>query len=346
MSSNLNIGEYLLQFTKSGSSPANIVRAEILFPQGSNPILYTFSSSIIVVYLACFGVFLFVTAFITRHVTHPLSELSMGLRRVATGELKSAIKISSQDEVGELANAYNVMIYRLQDLQEELAEAEREAAWSEMARQVAHEIKNPLTPMKLSLQHLIRIASQNQKSRQELIDDLQRTVDSVVSQIESLAHIASDFSRFARPLDSSFEEIDLHEMLMEVAELYRHDPKINLVFDLVERKLKIRGAKDDLKRVFINLIKNSDEAMPDGGIIMLRTYSYKENAVIEVVDNGEGIPVEEQSRIFTPNFSTKTSGTGLGLAICKKIIETHKGEISFASVPGAGTTFTLTIPQI
>lgn len=340
-----DVADHRLRFTKKVSEISPLVSAEVLMPRGQNPLLYSLSSSIIVVFLACFGVFLFVMAFITRHVTQPLSALSTGLRRVATGELKSAIKITSQDEVGELANAYNVMIYRLQDLQEELAEAEREAAWSEMARQVAHEIKNPLTPMKLSLQHLSRVAGQESRSKEELLEDLRKTVDSVVRQIESLAHIASDFSRFARPLEASFEPVQVHQMLMEVAELYRHDPKINLVFDLVERDLTISGARDDLKRVFINLIKNSDEAMPDGGIILLRTYTYKENVIIEVVDNGDGIPVEEQSKIFTPNFSTKTSGTGLGLAICKKIIETHKGDISFASVPGAGTTFTITIPQ-
>ena len=334
-----------LVFRKSKNDP-NVIFASLIPNVDKNPLIFTITNTLIVFYVFIFGLFLVGTSLITRHLTSPLQKLSVGLRRVATGELDGGIKIDSQDEVGDLANAYNVMIYRLKDLQKELADAERQAAWTEMARQVAHEIKNPLTPMKLSLQHMMRLVNDNHKNAEEVEKAVTRIAQGVIAQIETLSNIASDFSKFAKPQTEDIEHLAVHDLLLQVGELYRHDRRLNLVYDFVERDLFVKASVDDLKRVFINLIKNSDEAMPEGGVLMLRTYEFKSRVYIEVVDNGEGIPVEVQDKIFIPNFSTKTSGTGLGLAICKKIVQNHGGDISFASVSNAGTTFTISLPTV
>lgn len=318
----------------------------LAFPAISNPAaeadyLFRTTSFLIIIYVSLFGLFIAGAALIARHISRPLADLSSGLRKVSTGEFSASVAVSSQDEVGDLANAYNLMIYKLQDLQKELAEAERQAALSEMARQVAHEIKNPLTPMKLSIQFLQRQVMRREQPIEELQAAVDRICTTVIEQIDSLNAIASDFSRFARPLTGVFKKTDINKIASDIIDLYRHDRRITIVQDLNENPLFVNAIGEELKRVLINLLKNSDEAMPEGGVLIIRTYPYKKQVFIEVVDNGAGIPVEMQSRIFTPNFSTKTSGTGLGLAICKKIVEGHGGEIGFASVPGAGTTFTL-----
>jgi signal transduction histidine kinase len=306
--------------------------------------LFKTTGFLIIIYTALFGFFIAGAAFISRHLSRPLADLSSGLRRVATGEFSTTVPVTTQDEIGDLANAYNLMIYKLQDLQRELAEAERQAALSEMARQVAHEIKNPLTPMKLSIQFLQRQIMQRDKPLEELQEAVNRICQTVVEQIDSLNAIASDFSRFAKPVNGIFMKTDINRVATDIIDLYRHDRRITIIPDLNETPLYVHAVGDELKRVFINLVKNSDEAMPEGGVLIIRTYAFKDLVYAEVVDNGVGIPVEMQGRIFTPNFSTKTSGTGLGLAICKKIVEAHKGEIGFASVPGTGTTFTLIFP--
>jgi signal transduction histidine kinase len=322
----------------------------IVFPERRNiklqaAHLYRTTSLLIILYVFLFGLFIGAAALISRHLSKPLAELSIGLRKVSTGEFSATVPVTTQDEVGDLANAYNLMIYKLQDLQKELAEAERQAALSEMARQVAHEIKNPLTPMKLSIQFLQRQIEQRDRPIEELQQAVHRICTTVIEQIDSLNVIASDFSRFAKPITGVFKKVDINKVAGDIIELYRHDRRITIIPDLYEEPLYVHAVAEELKRVFINLVKNSDEAMPEGGVLIIRTYAYKEQLFAEVVDNGSGIPVEMQARIFTPNFSTKTSGTGLGLAICKKVVEAHHGEISFASVPGTGTTFTLVFPK-
>ncbi|NCP83949.1 MAG: GHKL domain-containing protein, partial [Bacteroidetes bacterium] len=209
------------------------------------------------------------------------------------------------------------------------------------ARQVAHEIKNPLTPMKLSLQHLQRLVLMSDEDEENLKPAFERISKNLIQQIDSLSTIASDFSKFAQPQTEELVPVDVNKLLTEIDELYQHDQFIKINLDLSENNLEVLGIADDLKRVFINLIKNSIEAMPNGGIIIVRTYRYKNDAFIEFADTGVGIPVDFQKRVFQPNFSTKSSGTGIGLAICKKVIDSHGGAINFASVPGSGTTFTL-----
>lgn len=303
-------------------------------------------SYLILVYLFVFGLFILGSTFISKQLTRPLVYIQRGLNKISGGNLDTEIPVTSNDEIGNLAEAYNTMVSRLKKLQKELAAAEREAAWKEMAQQVAHEIKNPLTPMKLNVQHLERQLKSDTQNPEELKKKVQQITANLIEQIQSLNNIASDFSKFSQPLTEKFTEVDLSSILSSVAKLYEHDEKIEIKLENPSTKVTVQGIADELKRVFINLVKNAYEAMPEeGGEIILRLNHHQQNIFIEVEDNGSGIAEEDRPNIFVPNFSTKSSGTGLGLAICKKIIEAHEGSISFASVEGEGTTFVVKLPQ-
>ena len=303
-------------------------------------------SYLILVYLLVFGLFILGSTFISKQLTRPLVHIQRGLNKISGGNLDTTIPVTSDDEIGNLAEAYNNMVSRLKNLQKELAAAEREAAWKEMAQQVAHEIKNPLTPMKLNVQHLERQLKSNHQNPEELKKKVQQITANLIEQIQSLNNIASDFSKFSQPLTKDFREVDLKNIIASVAKLYEHDEKVIITKKIPEQPVKIQGIADELKRVIINLVKNAYESMPDeGGNIVMELYHHQQNVFIEVEDNGSGIAEEDRPNIFVPNFSTKSSGTGLGLAICKKIIEAHEGSISFASVEGEGTTFVIKLPQ-
>jgi signal transduction histidine kinase len=303
-------------------------------------------SYLILVYLFVFGLFILGSTFISKQLTRPLVHIQRGLNKISGGNLDTTIPVTSDDEIGNLAEAYNNMVSRLKKLQKELAAAEREAAWKEMAQQVAHEIKNPLTPMKLNVQHLERQLKSDHQNPKELKEKVQQITANLIEQIQSLNNIASDFSKFSQPLTEDFKEVNLKTILASVAKLYEHDEKVTIKKKVPKQPVKIQGIADELKRVIINLVKNAYEAMPDeGGKIMLELYRHQQNVFIEVEDNGSGIAEEDRPNIFVPNFSTKSSGTGLGLAISKKIIEAHNGSISFASVEGEGTTFVIKLPQ-
>ncbi len=302
------------------------------------------TSYLIIFYLLVFGLFIIGTTLISRRLTRPIRDIQRGLNKISKGNLDTTIKVTSNDELGNLAEAYNEMVRRLKELQEELAIAEREAAWKEMAQQVAHEIKNPLTPMKLNVQHLERQLSSNDMETGELKNKIKKITKNLIDQIQSLNNIASDFSKFSQPLEEDFEEVVLNDLIESVKNLYEHDEKVQIEVDQPSHHICIDGVRDELRRVIINLTKNAFEAMPEGGTITVSCYAKEDSAFIEVEDEGVGIPEDDKSKIFVPNFSTKSSGTGLGLAICKKVIEAHGGSISFASIKDRGTTFVIKLP--
>ena len=311
-----------------------------------NERLLATTSYLLVFYVLIFGLFILGAALISRRLTEPLESLREGLRKISGGNLETTLPVQSKDEIGSLTSAYNTMVKQLKELQKELAKAEREAAWKEMAQQVAHEIKNPLTPMKLNLQHLERQLNVSDEDFIEMKPKIEKIASNMIEQIDSLNKIASDFSKFSQPTNQPFKSIEIHEILHSVKELYSTEEKLTVktVFD--STNLTVRGVEDELRRAFINLIKNAYEAMPNGGVITLKTElnTKKNTVIISVKDNGSGISPEDQDKIFVPNFSTKSSGTGLGLAITKKIINEHNGQILFRSKPKRGTTFTITLP--
>lgn len=337
------IGKLLVAFRKLDGDRVLAVPANLNANKYMDEILQTTSFSIII-YLFIFGLFIGGTVFISRELMHPIHQFQQGLQRISAGQLDTLIPVTSKDEIGELANAYNLMVFKLKDLQNELADKERQTAWAEMARQVAHEIKNPLTPMKLSIQHLYQQILFGDKTIEEVKPMISRISETLIREIDSLNNIANDFSKFARPITEDFAVIDLNDSVTSILNLYKHDRRLYLWADLSEQSLPIYAAPEEVKRVLLNLVKNAMEALPEGGIVVIRTYSYRDHAYVEVVDNGSGIQEDLKSRIFIPNFSTKSTGTGLGLAICKKVVEAHKGHIEFASAQGMGTTFTIRFP--
>src|SRR5699024_880688 len=279
--------------------------------------------------------------FISQSLTRPLTYIRQGLNKISGGDLDTTIPVTSKDEIGNLAKAYNQMVFRLKKLQTELAKAEREAAWKEMAQQVPHEIRHPRTPMNLNEQHLQRKLKTDKFEDEKLNKHIQKITANLIEQIQSLNNIASEFSKFSQPVDKNFRPVDLQKVLLSVQQLYQHDKKVDIQLKMPPESLQIQGISDDLKRVFINIVKNAYEAMEAGGTISLLLYKQQHHAFIEIEDDGAGIPEEDRSRIFVPNFSTKSGGTGLGLAICKKIVESHGGSISFVSIEGKGTTFVI-----
>jgi signal transduction histidine kinase len=303
------------------------------------------TSYLIILYIIIFAAFIIGTVFISRHLTKPLAYFREGLRTISKGNLDTLIPVTSNDEIGELAEAYNQMVLRLRKLQQELAETEREEAWQQMAQQVAHEIKNPLTPMKLNIQHLQLQLFNRDYSVDELKQKITHITQNLTDQIQLLNNIASDFSKFSKPIKKEdFVELTINELVHSVANLYENDERISMNVECRASGPPVYGIEDELRRVLINLVKNAREAIPASGAVTLRTYYLKAGAFIEVEDNGEGIAEKDKSQIFVPNFSTKSGGTGLGLAICKKVIESHGGSISFASIKGRGTTFVIKLP--
>lgn len=311
-----------------------------------NEQLLTTTSYLIGLFVLIFSFFILGASLISTQLTSPLEALRKGLKKISGGDLETTLPVKSQDEIGSLINAYNIMVYRLKDLQSDLAEAEREAAWKEMAQQVAHEIKNPLTPMKLNLQHLERQISQSEGDLSELKPKIRSLTKNIIEQIESLNKIASDFSKFAKPVEQEFNPVEINELVSQIGDLYGTERDMHLQILLTEQELWVDGVKEELRRVLINLVKNAREAMPKGGRIQLSTfYDQKQGLVtISVTDSGEGISEESRDKIFVPNFSTKSSGTGLGLAIAKKIITEHGGQITFQSTISEGSTFSIILP--
>ncbi len=305
------------------------------------------TSSLFVIYLAIFSIFIIGTVILSNRLTKPLRMIQTGLSKISRGEMNIRVAVTGKDEIGSLARAYNEMVEKLEQTRKELVEAEREAAWKEMAQQVAHEIKNPLTPMKLNLQHLQQRLEAAPDKVMELKPIIEKTAENIIEQIESLNKIASDFSKFAKPVQDPFEPVDLKKLLTSISELYSNDKSVTITSEFSDSDLTINGVEGELRRVFINLIKNGIEAHSNGNAnIQITTKRVNRSVKVQISDDGEGIELEDRDRIFVPNFSTKSSGTGLGLAITKKIVEAHKGEITFETELGTGTTFTLIFPAI
>jgi len=249
------------------------------------------------------------------------------------------------DEIGLLVKEYNSMVRTLEENAAALAQSERESAWREMARQVAHEIKNPLTPMRLNIQHLQQALHHNYPNVKELA---QKVTESLVEQIDNLSYIASEFSNFAKMPEARPEELDVSAIVEKATELYLNEQGTMVSLKKYHEPLPVNVDKSQLMRVITNLLENAKQAVPQGRIGYIEVSVLKEDgyAKIAVSDNGVGISEEAQKKIFQPYFTTKSSGTGLGLTMSKKIIEFWQGDISFETHEGKGTTFFIKIPLL
>jgi two-component system nitrogen regulation sensor histidine kinase NtrY len=282
---------------------------------------------------------------VTSRITRSFTFIGNKMKEVALGKLNEEIEWNRDDELGALVAEYNKMVRKLEGSAEKLARSEREGAWREMARQVAHEIKNPLTPMKLSIQYLQKAIKEGAGNVKELS---QQVANTLVQQIDQLAKIASDFSQFANITDTKKEVFDVSEVIASLVTLYRGDTTLHIQLNKQQGNYNIKADKTQVNRLFTNLIKNAIEAsgFKEQVVIQINEFSHDENVVIAITDHGSGIPESMRDKIFTPNFTTKSSGTGLGLAISKGIVEKSNGTIWFNTTEGKGTTFYVEFPLV
>lgn len=282
---------------------------------------------------------------LTKRITTTFGIIEEKMKEVNLTGKNEPINYKQKDEIGALVRGYNLMLQKLSESAEALAKSEREGAWQEMARQVAHEIKNPLTPMKLSIQYLDRAIASDAPNVVELS---QKVTQTLIDQIDQLAKIAGDFSQFANISNTNPVDMDLKENLRSVGNLYKTDSSLDVSLELAEGNSFIHADKGQINRVLTNLIKNAIEASTDNDAktIHIKQIVENGNVIISIRDEGSGISDEMKSKIFVPNFTTKSSGTGLGLAICKGICERAGGTIYFESEVGVGTTFFVRLPLI
>ena len=282
---------------------------------------------------------------ISNYISRPLRMIKEKLQKLTLGERNEKIEWGGEDEIGHLITEYNHMVDQMAIKADLLAKSERESAWREMAKQVAHEIKNPLTPMKLSVQYLIR--SWNEKDP-DWEDRLHRLSETLIQQIDTLSDIASAFSDFAKMPKSNSEKIELNDTITHAIELYADYDNLQINFTADNKQsYYIYADKKQLIRVFNNLIKNSIQSfeLNQNGFVDIDILEHNQQYIIHLRDNGCGIAEDQKEMIFVPNFTTKTTGTGLGLAMVKNIILNLGGSIRFESEEGKGTVFTIALPK-
>jgi len=285
-----------------------------------------------------------VAIYISNRLTEPLRLVQQRIRDIDISKTNERIDYQGQDEIAELVVEYNRMLDELDKSTMLLAKSERESAWREMARQIAHEIKNPLTPMKLNVQ-LLEKSWRNNDSDFE--DRFSRVTKTLIEQIDSLSSIATAFSQFARMPVAQLEKVDLIKRIHHCYGLFDESENVKLFFDSPEvDEIFVFADNDRILQIFNNLIKNAIQAIPrdKGGEVHITIKKANESVVVEIRDNGIGIPKVMENQLFEPNFTTKTSGTGIGLAIVKNIIEEFGGALWFKSIDGKGTSFFVSMP--
>jgi signal transduction histidine kinase len=303
----------------------------------------SFLSVIIHIYLIIIVLAVLLSIFIGKQLSAPLILLENKLKDMQLGRRNEKIDYSLNDEIGQLVIQYNRTIDELEQSAKLLAQSERESAWKSMARQVAHEINNPLTPMKLSIQQLQRTRKLNNKQFDEYFV---KSTAMLIEQIDNLSHIAGTFSDFARMPEAKFERIDIATSLFSVFQLFATNKEhFNIEYYGPEKDVFVNADGEQMVQVFNNLLKNAIQAIPDDreGKIQIKLYQKAEKIIIEIIDNGIGIEKEVSDKLFVPNFTTKSTGTGLGLAISKNIIDMTGGTITFTSNLNKGTTFTVVL---
>jgi signal transduction histidine kinase len=281
---------------------------------------------------------------ISGRLTAPLAMLSKGIATVGVGKKSEHLTYMGNDEIGELVKQYNRMLDEIEESTHKLANSEREYAWREMAKQIAHEIKNPLTPMKLNVQQLLKSWNDNVPGFDKL---LERFTRNQIEYIDDLSSIASAFSAFAKMPVTNPVEVNILDQIRITLELFKNTDNVTFkVHWPRESKIVIYADKEQLNGVFSNLIKNGIQSIPTGrqGLIMLNLEVKGDRIIVSVSDNGSGIPADLRKNLFTPNFTTKSSGMGLGLSIAKKYIESANGMIWFESEVNKGSVFYFELP--
>jgi two-component system, NtrC family, nitrogen regulation sensor histidine kinase NtrY len=280
-------------------------------------------------------------------ITRPIERLAELARAVASGDWSASVDESGGREVAALGSAFNLMTSQLADQRERLVQVERVAAWRELARRLAHELKNPLFPLRITVENLQRARALPPSEFAEVFDESTATL---AAGINSLTGIVGRFGDFARMPKPEFEDVDVNEVARRALTLVAAPlsapgrPLVEVSSELDPDAGRVRADPEQVGRALQNLLLNAIDAMPSGGRLALRTRRDADHVTLEIADTGQGLTEEERTRLFTPYYTTKQHGTGLGLAIVQSIVSDHAGRISVASEPGRGTTFTIRLP--
>jgi two-component system nitrogen regulation sensor histidine kinase NtrY len=291
---------------------------------------------------------LLISLWVSSRITRPLEELAAGAREVASGRWDTVIDLRGRDEIGQLASAFNEMTQTLAAQRDQLVQTERVAAWRELARRLAHELRNPLFPLQITVENLQKARQLDAKQFLEVFNESTATLKAELANLNTIVGRFSDFSKMPAP---QFTRVNVNEALRNAVRLF--EPQFNAMgkppiipeYFLTEPVPEIDADADLLHRAFQNLVLNALDAMPAGGTLTIRTTEHEGNVRIEVSDTGKGLTPEECSRLFTPYYTTKVQGTGLGLAIIQSVVSDHHGTISVSSDEGRGTTFRIELPQ-
>jgi nitrogen fixation/metabolism regulation signal transduction histidine kinase len=307
---------------------------------GSQTVIIVLAFTAILVFLIA----LWISSLIAREITEPIKKLLAGTQEVAGGDLDYQVAIEARDELGILADSFNQMTTKLRKNTEELKRAEKSAAWREIAQKLAHEIKNPLTPIQLSAERLKKRYYSNRMGYEGVLDECTETI---IREVNNLRYLLDEFSRLARMPSANPIPSDINDIVNKALGLYGEFPdNIEVKTEYAADLPAVPVDPEQMERAFFNVIKNAVEAMIDGGTLTIRTDISHENRHIKVEfeDTGSGISADAMDKLFTPHFSTKKGGTGLGLAIVQKIVNEHNGDVTAKSEEGKGAIFTFMIP--
>lgn len=288
------------------------------------------------------------SSWLAARVTHPIGELAKASRRVAAGDWETRVEIASTDELGELATAFNRMTGELRQQRDHLVQAERVAAWRELARRLAHELKNPLFPLQVTVENLVRARASHPNQFEEVF---QESTTMLLAELGNLKKIIGRFSEFSKMPQPQRQAVDVNEVVRAVVRLHQAQlkspgkPEIAALVALDLQLPTISADPELLHRALSNLVLNAIDAMPSGGELRLATKNVENCVQIDVADTGTGLTKEECERLFTPYYTTKLYGTGLGLAIVQSVVSDHGGDISVESGEHKGTVFRIRMPK-
>jgi nitrogen fixation/metabolism regulation signal transduction histidine kinase len=283
---------------------------------------------------------------VATRVTRPIENLAQAAREVSAGNWNTQVEVKGSDELGALAESFNTMTHQLSEQRDRLVQSERVAAWRELARRLAHELKNPLFPLQITVENLVRAREADPALFDEVFRESTSTLLAEVANLKAIIGRFSDFSKMPQP---QLQKVNINETIRQVLNLHSAQfqaegrPRIEVNFEPGDVDT-IEVDPDLLHRALSNLVLNALDAMPEGGRLSLRTRALPGYARIEVSDTGTGLTKEECERLFTPYYTTKRHGTGLGLAIVQSVVSDHHGNITVASEPGKGTTFRIDLP--
>jgi two-component system nitrogen regulation sensor histidine kinase NtrY len=283
---------------------------------------------------------------IAARISRPIEELARAAGQVAGGDWETRVDIRTLDEVGDLARSFNNMVRQLSDQRDRLVQTERVAAWRELARRLAHELKNPLMPLQITVENMVRAKKLPKKQFDEVFKESAATLAEEIENLKTIVGRFSDFSKLPKP---QVVEMDAREAVRRVVKLYGpalEEKHIELGTSISAEPLRILGDSELLHRALSNLVLNGMDAMPEGGTLTISAVRAKEAAKISVADTGAGLTPEECERLFTPYYTTKQHGTGLGLAIVQSVIADHYGTIAVENVEGGGARFVIGLPLV